>query len=210
MNKKYLVTLPFVVISSLGHATVLTGPFEFGTGTWSAFSYGTFEDGVSGWTQPITAVTDFPSPASLPYTNTKVGKLVSPGTYPDAGFNVRTHLDFIQINTDYILSGFFYRTASSGFAYLDLNDIADEVSVETDPNIVGEWQFAYAHWNSGNHQFVDIRAVMDNGVIAGQTMYMDDISLTPADAFVAPTPVPEPTFLAFGLPLLALKSRRRK
>lgn len=209
MNVKPLGACALALIVSSAHAAVIQGPFVANTGSWTPVTNGGFETGdTTGWAGSLSAVNDHPQNASLPYTNTYAGKLVSPADFPGSGFAVLNSVS-VQQNTDYVVSGFFYRTATTGFAYIDFNDIAGEPTVLTDQSFVGEWQFAHIAWNSGSNTNVTLRVVMDNGVTQGQTMYFDEIAVTLADDFEAPAAVPEPFTLALALPALALLRRKR-
>jgi hypothetical protein len=83
--------------------------------------------------------------------------------------------DYISVtpNTDYVLSGWVYNTLSSGNAYLDLYDIAEECSALS--NIKNNWEYVSCKFRTGaSRNEVRIRLVVDND----GDVWFDDISLS--------------------------------
>lgn len=95
------------------------------------------------------------------------------------GVNAISNKIFVKPNTDYILSGYIYKTNSNGNVYLDLNDIAGEAQpTVVNGNGAGVWTFVSQTWNSGSNSFVNIRCAADNGINADA--FFDDVSLVRA------------------------------
>jgi len=206
---KTLSTFLLLALVATSQATVLYGPFTT-NGSWTTVFNGGFETGdTSGWGGQIVAANNHPKNGSLPYANTYTGRVDSPGTYPGAGFAVVQGITVTQ-NTDYVISGFFYRTATTGNVSIDLNDIAGDPQVYTDETFVDEWQYIYTTWNSGAFTNLTLRLVFDNGIVQGQTTYVDEIAVTKLGDFRSPDSVPEPMTLVLGLPALLLARKLKE
>ncbi|MFT4211045.1 MAG: hypothetical protein QM626_04160 [Microbacterium sp.] len=86
----------------------------------------------------------------------------------------------VQPDTDYVLSGWVYKSSSDGAAYLDMADIPGEATAGVaDGAGAGVWTHVSAEWNSGSNTSVVLRAVTDSGIDA--TVYFDDLSLVQAE-----------------------------
>ncbi len=97
-------------------------------------------------------------------------------TYQGIGTDTRTAVPIaVSPNTNYIYSGYIWRTNSTGGACLDMNDIPGETQLCTSTS--GSWQFVSGIWSSGSNTSVTLRMVTD-GSPTGD-IWFDDISLTP-------------------------------
>jgi RHS repeat-associated protein len=63
-------------------------------------------------------------------------------------------------NTDYALTGYIYKAATTGQAYIDMNDIANELQLWSTAD--NSWQYLHGIWNSGSRTSVTIRLVTQN------------------------------------------------
>ena len=90
----------------------------------------------------------------------------------------------VKKNTDYMLSGYVFRSDNSAWAYIDMNDIAGEVQL-LDTSKYGEWVYLSGVWNSGDRTSVQVRLVVEPNYTINQhqkegitgDIWFDDISL---------------------------------
>ena len=88
-------------------------------------------------------------------------------------------------NTNYTYSGWIYKAATSGSAYLDMNDILGELQLYT--SLTNTWQKVSGTWNSGTNTNVKLRLVTD-GSMNGD-VWFDDIELIPGGVTPPPPPL---------------------
>jgi hypothetical protein len=165
-------------------------------------------------------------------TSTPVNGVASDGAevaaaHGDGGHDVNTYQQTISVNpnTDYVLSGYIWDFGSGGSganASIDLNDNAatipaDNAGVQIEV-ILGTASssngfFAYSPFNSGPNTSLTVRVFTDGGVgtLPALLAQWDNVAITPASTFVAPTAVPEPTSLALiGIGAMSLLGRHRR
>jgi hypothetical protein len=82
----------------------------------------------------------------------------------------------LQQNTDYVFSGWIYKSTTSGDAYLDIANSTPSV-IQLHAASSGSWEFLSATWNSGANTSVTIRAVAGSLSAAA---WFDDINLARA------------------------------
>src|SRR3989344_5581432 len=88
-------------------------------------------------------------------------------------------------NTNYTYSGWIYKAATSGSAYLDMNDILGELQLYT--SLTNTWQKVSGTWNSGTNTNVKLRLVTD-GSMNGD-VWFDEIELIPGGVTPPPPPL---------------------
>ena len=103
-----------------------------------------------------------------------------------AGVNTNQTVS-VSPNTTYTYSGWIYKAATSGAAYLDMNDISGELSLSVTQT--NSWQKVSGTWNSGSNTSVQLRMVTD-GALNGD-VWFDDIEFV-AGAASSPPPPPPP------------------
>ncbi len=113
----------------------------------------------------------------------------------NSGGGVSTVSEPIAItpNTVYTLSGWIYKTATAGSAYIDMNDIPGELTLAATQN--HQWQYVRGTWNSGTNTSLRLRLVTDGNV--NGWVWFDDLALVSATA-PATNLVPNPSFEASG------------
>lgn len=90
----------------------------------------------------------------------------------------------VKQNTDYLFSGYIYRSDNSAWAYIDMNDAAGEVQL-LNTESYGKWQYVAGVWNSGSFTSVTPRLVVEPNYTINQhqgagitgDIWFDDISL---------------------------------
>ncbi|MDP4119925.1 MAG: starch-binding protein [Bacillota bacterium] len=135
-----------------------------------------FEQNSSVWTYggAMTHATDKSNTGSASAKSTLRGK----------GASVVSQTVTVSPNTDYIYSGYIYRSDNSAWAYIDMSDIAGECQIRD--TAFGKWQHVVGVWNSGSNTKVTVRAVCEtnwsiiSNSYSGVTgdVWFDDISLT--------------------------------
>ena len=89
-------------------------------------------------------------------------------------------------NTDYILSGYVYRSDNSAWAYIDMNDRTGEVQL-LDTSTYGSWNYVSGIWNSGDSTSLQVRLVVEPNYTINQHLkegitgdiWFDDVTLVP-------------------------------
>ncbi len=89
----------------------------------------------------------------------------------------------VKPNTDYLFSGYIYRSDNSAWAYIDMNDAAGEVQL-LNTEAYGKWQYVSGIWNSGSSHTVTPRIVVESNYTVNQHLgagitgdvWFDDIS----------------------------------
>ena len=101
------------------------------------------------------------------------------------GTGTSTHSDPITVtpNTTYTLSGYIWATNTTGNAYIDMSDIAGELTLAS--RQAGAWEFLSGTWNSGSNTSITLRLVTDGSPTA--PIWFDDISLVPANSVANPS-----------------------
>jgi hypothetical protein len=188
-----------------------------GTGTWTLLPNGDFEipgagGSPSGWTPWETQPRGtFQTSSTVSYSGTYSARATATTSFgpPDVvGYSNATAGIRIQANKEYVLSGFFNTEHFHfGDIYLDLGDLgAHTLDFNMGAtNSTPGWQFVYQQFtlptNTDNTDpfwtdLIRVRTVQDEYGIPGANYgYIDLVALTPADQFVAPTPIPEPALL---------------
>ncbi|HOU15669.1 MAG TPA: glycosyl hydrolase family 28-related protein [Anaerolineae bacterium] len=94
----------------------------------------------------------------------------------DGGTDTRTDPLPVKRATYYQLSGWIYKANLDGYAYLDMNDIEEELALVVGPGSGGQWMYLEGLWYSGERTAVQLRCVTDNGVSGD--VWFDEIRLT--------------------------------
>ncbi len=89
----------------------------------------------------------------------------------------------VKPDTDYLLSGYVYRSDNSAWAYIDMNDRQGELQL-LDINTYGKYQYVSGVWNSGSNTNVQLRLVVEPNYTVNQHLkegitgdvWFDDIS----------------------------------
>lgn len=90
----------------------------------------------------------------------------------------------VKQNTDYLFSGYIYRSDNSAWAYIDMNDATGELQL-LNTEAYGKWQYVAGVWNSGSATSVTPRIVVEPNYTINQhqgagltgDIWFDDISL---------------------------------
>lgn len=114
----------------------------------------------------------------------------------------------VERNTDYLLSGYVYRSDNSAWAYIDMNDRTGEQQL-LDISTYGSWQYVTGVWNSGNSTSVQVRLVVEPNYTINQhqkegitgDIWFDDISLTKVEYETYDETVPKLSEKAKNYPL---------
>jgi len=220
-GKLSLVAAMAFVSPRVAHAqAVLVGPFAPGSGTWTTVLNGGFEAGnINGWSSSSNVPgTNILASADRAISGGFSAKAVTTQTFGSGGFGMSRNVS-VTPGVQYVLSGFFFTgNSTSGTTYLDSGGIPGGVEVGSNmANGISAWQFSYGTFTatSGSVNLRFIRDARLGSVLANQPVYVDEIALTPASQFVAPTVLtatPEPGSIAlFGslLAPLAILTRRR-
>jgi hypothetical protein len=213
MNKLLRTAIPlvFMATSSISMAAVITGPFDSDSGFWTLIDNGNFENGLDQWSNPYSRG-DFTLDSANYISPDHSTKSLPNVGFNGGGFALRHNVDVVAGET-YVLSGFINTTdMQTGRLYIDLNDVSfdvnlgvGELSFATD-----EWQFLYQSFVPDT-DFLTIRLVHDGNVRFGESGYFDDIAITLASDFSAPSVVAEPSMfalMAVGLVLIMVNGRR--
>ncbi len=103
----------------------------------------------------------------------------------DGGSDTRTDPLPVKRATYYRLSGWIYKATPDGYAYLDMNDIEEELALVVGPGSGGgQWTYLEGLWYSGERTSVQLRCVTDNGVTGD--VWFDAIMLTEVEDMVQP------------------------
>ena len=98
-------------------------------------------------------------------------------TFTGTGTSTRGSVITVSPNSSYVLSGWIYKAATAGAAYLDMSDIPGELNLNAAQTDV--WEFVSGTWNSGTTTSVTIRLVTDH--TPNGSIWFDDIALEPAN-----------------------------
>jgi hypothetical protein len=227
-----LIALCGIMTSQVASAGWITlGPGQsWSGGNWTPVNNGKFESGLSGWTL-VGAGGTFSTVASPVVYTGNSGRLVTTNNFTGNGYGVKSSIAIsgLTVGTEYVLSGFLdARQLNSGDLYLDLDDKPTNLADPTAWAPIGQTGFAFQKFTAWTTS-VNVRIVRDsnyiNGgvggskstnpggtVLADQIGYFDEVSITLASNFVAPTAVPEPSSVACISGLVAglsVLSRRR-
>ena len=216
---KHLISLTIcltaVAFTPASNASLIIGPFDSASGSWTLIDNGNFENGLDGWSNS-TSPGNFALDSTLFMSSSHSVRSVPNSGFDGPGFALSHSVDITGGET-YVLSGFINtRDMATGNLYIDMNDVAfdpnlgsGELSYNTD-----EWQFLYQSFlPDAGVSSLTVRLVHDSNVPSGESGYFDDIAITPVSSFVAPTVVPEPsisTLMGAGLSLLAINGWRRR
>jgi hypothetical protein len=104
-------------------------------------------------------------------------------TFTGTGTSTRGSAITVSPNRSYVLSGWIYKAATAGAAYIDMFDIPGELNLNaTQTNV---WEFVSGTWNSGTTTSVTIRLVTDH--TPNGSIWFDDIALEPANILANPS-----------------------
>ena len=185
-----------------GHvdAAVIRGEFVPNTGNYDLMNG--FEVGLLGH-EPVTWKGRFSTTTDVSVSGNKSAVAAPVGNYSGAGYSLNLYGLDVEPNTEYVLSGFFNtKDVSQGRAFLDMWGAEVNINVGASELAYGDdvWQFGHGSFTTGANQTTTlIRLVHDGSMIVGEKVYFDDIGLTKASEFVAPTVVPEPMSVSLVL-----------
>ncbi|MFO0264422.1 MAG: PEP-CTERM sorting domain-containing protein [Planctomycetota bacterium] len=231
MRKVHLLVAAVALIGFLSAAEVATAGWitlapgqSWSNGNWTNVTNGNFESGSSGWTLiPLSGANgNFTTQASPVVYSGNSGALTTTTSFSGPGYAIQRNITGLTVGQSYVLSGFLNASAlTSGDLYIDLGDIPSDPTAWAPVNTNG---FSWIQFTA-QATSVNVRVVRDsnfiNGlsgnptgsVVVGQTGYFDEIAITQASLFQAPTAVPEPSSLACVSGLVAglsVLSRRRR
>ncbi len=172
-----------------------------GGGTWT-YASATWNSGTNTQVR-VRCITDGGTTAAVYFDDVKLEAIAPDGTFEaDTGwtyYNMSRSMDrghtgayslkcsvngatttsnavTVIPNTEYMLSGWIYKTNSVGNAYLDMDDISGEAQIGVyNGSGAGTWTYVVGTWNSGTNSAVKIRCVTDSGITAA--VYFDDLKL---------------------------------
>lgn len=203
-------------------ASIITGNIDFnsGSGLIGLIGNGDFEFGLSGWTQlanngQFSTVT---TPSS-PFPSSSSATSLPAINFNGPGFALQSDAIAVNPGVEYVLSGYVNTSnMQTGNVYIDLSDAAFDpnLGVGELQNGVNDWQFIYTTFVS-NVSSIQVRLVHDGNVTSSESALFDNISITRADQFIAPSlissvPVPASVWLFCSgiISLLGLARRRCK
>lgn len=190
------------------------------TGHWLTVPNGGFETGdMTGWSPQIPPNNNgygvFVASSDVVLSGSYSAKTDPLLNFTGPGFaNISDYIP-VQANETYVLSGFFNAEGlTSGNLSLDLSDIGFNIRINA---VIGSpgWHFVWGEFTPTIDYLVRVRLVRDTDVKLGEYGYIDEVGITPASEFVAPSTVPEPTsfviFAALGLvgAVLVRKQKRK-
>ncbi|WYM00653.1 MAG: Calx-beta domain-containing protein [Gloeotrichia echinulata CP02] len=164
------------------------------TGNWTKVTNGGFETGdLSGW----SLLSTYGRNNSWTITNERSvsgnfsAKANTNTGFNGAGYALKRAVTGLTAGARYVLSGFIYTgDLTSGSTYLDLDDIANDPQPGVDAdsralNGINQWQFVWKEFVAPSNQ-VTVRLVRDGEVKAGESVYIDEVAITPISQFVSP------------------------
>jgi len=213
--KRTILVILFSIFALVGSvnlsAGVITGPFVPGTGNWTTITNGGFESGLAGWSTDNcntgwgTFSTDHSGPVAQGTNSAQSNPIVTktgPGfcmwrevtlststTYVFSGFFNTGELDAYNIYTELVSGNLLYEAAKAGGLDLALGE--------------EQWQFAWMEFTPTQLPLF-VRMVHDGDFTPGKHGYFDEIAITEASLFSAPTvPIPATLWL-FSTGLIGL------
>lgn len=97
----------------------------------------------------------------------------------------------VDAGVEYVLSGYVWQNLQGGNASLDLNDVTWECQATANKACESLWQFVSCTFTPTVSATVEPRIVVDGIIPLGSSAYFDQISVTRASTFVAPTSMSE-------------------
>ena len=204
----------FGLVVSSAQTGIIEGPFVPESGQYTTVPGGTFEvgDSLAGWGDHnnVGSLTTVTSPAQR---GDQVGRLSG---WSNGNYAVHKSLDnTLTAGQSYVLSGFFRGDDLGGSVAVDIGNFGGQAwygvanfSHATTQDTVGKWYFGYVTFTADNPT-MRVRLVRNGPTATFASTYFDDIAVTPAADFVAPTPVTErATLLGLGAALWGLRIRR--
>lgn len=228
--------LAVIILNSTSHGAVVKlklSDVNAGSESVSLVTNGDFEDTSSGnthtpsgWSRNGDMFYDYDNSVNIPSMGTHTAKV-----HMDNAGNATGRYEqsvTLTANTEYVLSAYIFHLGDGthgGTAELDLNDMLGEpddgggsISISQADDSANGGYFVYGTFNSGANTSATVRAFM---VTAGVPdtgwpqdpvgALWDNIAITEAGSFVAPTQVPEPGAVSLlSLAGIAFILRRRK
>ncbi|MEZ6094844.1 MAG: hypothetical protein R3C03_11520 [Pirellulaceae bacterium] len=189
-----------------------------GTGTYTLLNNGGFELGIAGWADNLGQSQGrgtFETGGAVNIVGAE-----SAFSHPNFSFNgpgfTTNQIVTVVPNESYVVSGYVYTGDLSNpndAPRLDVIDIANTTQFTNVSSIgsEGRTQFLFATFTvPSTENQVLVRLLRDGAVTAGERAYYDDIALTLASEFVAPTTVPEPSsFAVVAMSMVAIYGIRQ-
>jgi hypothetical protein len=190
----------FIVAFICGNTTFVSADTIYdpvpGTGSYDVLPNGDFETGdKTNWDNVWPTRGVFVTSNEEAFDGTYSAKTETYTTSGD-GYALIQYNVSVSEGQDFVLSGFFHTEGlSQGNFYLDMDDAAFEIHVLA---TLGQgWHFV---WETISIPMgvnsVNVRLVRSSDRSPTDRGYIDEVALTPAGNFEAPSPVPEPATLA--------------
>jgi hypothetical protein len=234
--------LALTLLPSLTWGGFIAGD-NFSGGNWTVIHNGQFTTDLSGWGFVGSGGTATPATGNGFNNTNSAALTANTTISNNGFAIVRSTISVLANTDYVLSGYLNGKALTGGDLYLDLNDISvagkqDNGSAggSGDPTVwvkTGQSGFGYVRFNTGSTTSLTVRAVRDanwinnpsklwnpagastntGNALADQAGYVDEIGLTLASHFVAPTAVPEPSSLACVSGLVAglsVLSRRRR
>ena len=200
-----------------GANAVIIGNSSCGSGNYTLVPNGSFEGGITGWSNPFSKGSWASSSAEACVGNDSAISVPNQN-FTGSGFAMQRTVTGLIGGDQYVLSGFFnVEGVANAEVYIDLNDILGEPNLFNSSGHQGEsgWFFAHETFTAPGSS-VTVRLVMDLDVLTTDVAFIDEVAITPLAQFQAAqggNAVSEPAALgliAAGLGLLGFARRRRR
>jgi hypothetical protein len=209
MKHFFAFALAVGMSAAYAQSGIIGGPFST-SGFYDTIPGGTFEinDPLTGWIGNGT-VSSVPTPAMR---EERVGLVTAPY---NGYYAVHRDVNTLVFGETYVLSGYFRSDDLGGSVAMDIGNFGGQawypvatVFNQIDTNTVGKWFFGYTTFTADNPS-MRVRLFRNPTTALNARNYFDDVAVTRASEFVAPTAVPEPATMAvMGAGALLIIRRR--